>query len=88
MSCYGLTMADEDGAMRRFGRMDWIGLLAGVLVIVVLYGGAFWVVHRFLGWVMDDPLRLLIAIPLAIGCICIWAVIGLASSLLTALLTR
>ena len=76
------------GAMRRRRTMNRIEVLAGAAGAVGLYLGMFWGAHRLADWTSDDPVRLLVAVVLAAGWICVWVVIGLASSLLTALLTR
>ena len=77
--------------MRRRRKVDRVEVLAGVAGVagaVGLYLGLFWGLHRLADWLSDDPARWLIAAALVVGWIGVWAVIGLAASLLTALLAR
>ena len=74
--------------MRRRRKAKRVEVLAGAAGAVGLYLGLFWGLHRLGDWLSDDPVRWLIAAVLVAGWISVLAVIGLASSLLTALLAR
>ena len=63
-------------------------LLFGLLGAVVLFLGMLWGIHWLSEWLSEDPIRWLIAAALAVGWICVCAVIGLVGTLLTALLGR
>ena len=73
---------------RRVKRVEVLAGAAGAAGAVGLYLGLFWALHRLADWLSDDPVRWLIAAALVVGWIGVWAVIGLAGSLLTALLAR
>ena len=64
---------------------DWYAFIFGTGGLAVLYFAAM---HWFADWLSNDPIRWLVAASLVVGWICAWAVIGLAGSLLTALLAR
>lgn len=74
--------------MRRRRRVKRAEVLAGAAGAVGLCFGLLWGLHRLGDWLSDDPVRWLIAAVLVAGWIGVWAVIGLAGSLLTALLAR
>ena len=74
--------------MRRRRKVKRVEVLAGAAGAVGLYLGLLWGLHRLGDWLSDDPVRWLIAAVLVAGWISVLAVIGLASSLLTALLAR
>ena len=70
------------------GRFDVTVIALGVLGAAGLCLGMLWGLHRLADWLSADPARWLIAAALIAGWIGVWAVIGLAGTLLTALLAR
>ena len=70
---------------RRWTAGDWYAFVFGAGGLAALY---FTAVHWFADWLSAEPGRWLAALALIIAWVCVWVVIGLVGSLLTALLAR